>query len=102
MMLYQLLPLTFTPLSACNLNLPAPAPFFHLEAVFLDNPSERVPITMTSIVERQVLANTGFGLVTKTEAGILSVRPFDSSLLTFADLCRVRHVRHALSQFPST
>ena len=67
----------FNPLIAIECPDPIPAPFdvpFHLNAVFVDEPTTSVPITMTSAI-----FHTNDGGTTAAEAGILSVGIMSSS-----------------------
>ncbi|KAF8956218.1 hypothetical protein BDZ97DRAFT_1852734 [Flammula alnicola] len=69
MAIYEMLPLVLTPSQGCHLTTLSQS--FKLEAVFIDSPSERVPITMTGI-EHHRIPTGAFTFTTTTEAGILS------------------------------
>jgi len=73
--IYEMLPLVLIPPDGCDLtSLSQP---FQLDAVFIDDPSERASITMTGIEHHRVPTGE-FTFITTTEAGILSVRPFSN------------------------
>ncbi|KDR79574.1 hypothetical protein GALMADRAFT_223731 [Galerina marginata CBS 339.88] len=80
MSLYQYLPLISTPPQACHLTtLTQP---FQLQAIFYDNPSERLPITMIGLEHHRY--PRGFDTFEdSTEAGILSICPTCLNSITF-------------------